>query len=92
MKCLRKSLETSRKDKISRFRSSLGRKEIVRIVFSRRGENLLKSICAFVGCRGVVHPLLNGHSSSNLVVCFFVPCSDVFEFDFLLFAVHLDRV
>ena len=39
-----------------------------------------------------VHPLLNGHSSSNLVVCFFVPCSDVFEFGFLLFAVHLDRV
>ena len=53
---------------------------------------MLKSICAFVGCRGVVHPLLNGHSSSNLVVCFFVLCSDVFEVDFLLFAVHLDWV
>jgi len=39
-----------------------------------------------------VHPLLNGHSSSNLVVCFFVLCSDVFEVEFLLFALHLDTV
>ena len=37
-----------------------------------------------------VHPFSNGHSSSNLVVCFFVLCFDVFEFGFLLFAVHLD--
>ena len=39
-----------------------------------------------------VHPLSNGHSSSNIVVCFFVLCSDVFEVEFLLFALHLDTV
>jgi len=54
-------------------------------------KNELKSICAFVGCIGVVHPLLNGHSSSNLVVCFFVLCSDAFKVEFLLFAVHFDK-